>query len=236
MIDQAVVLAAGRGSRLGALTERTPKALVEVGDESLLQRVLAGIEKAGVSKAVVVVGYLAESVIEAAPLFTKLELSFSHQDQLLGTGHALGQAREHLREAPFMFLWSDIVVGNETYRKVAEGHLGADGVLAVNTVADPSGGAAVTVDRNGWVTSIVEKPPPGTSATPWNNSGIGILGPEAWAYIERVEPSQRGEIELTDALRAMIDDGAKIRAVPVRGGWFDVGTPQQLALARAALR
>ncbi len=235
MIDQAVVLAAGRGSRLGALTQKTPKALVRVGSQSMLERALGGIELAGVSRAVIVVGYLGEQVVDSASQLSEIALSFSNQEQLLGTGHALAQAKEHLREAPFMFLWSDVLVGVETYRDVAAGYQGADGVLAVNAVLDPTSGAAVTVDGDGWVTSIVEKPPPRTSTTSWNNSGIGVLGPSAWPYVEQVQPSKRGEIELTDALSAMIHEGAKIKAVPVRGGWFDVGTPDQLAAARAAL-
>jgi glucose-1-phosphate thymidylyltransferase len=134
----------------------------------------------------------------------------------------------------FLYTWADVLVEPTTYQSVVLAAENADAVIAVNEVDDPTLGAAVTFDEEGIVASIVEKPPPGTWDTRWNNSGVGVLGPEAWLIIDKLEPSARGELELTDALATIIERGAKVRAVPVNGHWFEIGTPEQLEAARAA--
>ena len=234
MIERAVVLAAGRGSRLGPLTESTPKPLVEVGGKSLITRVLDGLRSAGIYEVVIVTGYRSADIEDHTRGAAGMSIRFARQDVPRGTGHALGVASRYLRDRMFLYTWADVLVEPQTYQRVVLAAEQADAVIAVNQVDDPAAGAAVTFDDDGWVTDIVEKPAPGTSETTWNNSGVGVLGPEAWRLIDRLEPSDRGELELTDALRAMVKAGALIRAVPVAGHWFDIGTPEQLTAARAA--
>lgn len=232
MIDRAVVLAAGRGSRLGEITETTPKPLLEVGGQPMIAHVLEGIRVAGIFEVVIVTGYRPADIEDATWGFAGLSIRFARQDVPRGTAHALGVASRYLRDRMFLYTWADVLVEPATYQRVVLAAENADAVIAVNEVDDPSEGAAVTVDEEGLVTDIVEKPPPGTSTTRWNNSGVGVLGPEAWRVIDRLEPSERGELELTEALRSIVHQGAKVRAVPVSGHWFDVGTPEQLAAAR----
>lgn len=235
MIERAVVLAAGRGTRLGALTDDTPKPLLEVAGASLISHVLEGIRSAGIHEVVVVTGYRSADIEDHVWGFAGLSIRFARQEAPRGTAHALEVASSYLRDRMFLFAWGDILVDPVVYRRVVLAAEQSDAVLAINEVADPTVGAAVTVDDEMWVTGIVEKPPPGESSTRWNNSGIGVLGSEAWQHIDRVEPSERGELELTAAIATMIDRGAKIRAVPVEGYWYDIGTPASLAEARAAL-
>ncbi|HKS92337.1 MAG TPA: sugar phosphate nucleotidyltransferase, partial [Tepidiformaceae bacterium] len=72
------------------------------------------------------------------------------------------------------------------------------------------------------------------STSHWNNAGFGVLGPEIFDVIATLAPSPRGEYELTGALDALVRAGTRIRAVPVEGPWFDIGTPESLDAARAA--
>ena len=224
MIERAVVLAAGRGSRLGSLTDATPKPLIEVGGHSMISHVLAGIRDAGVYEVVVVTGYRSADLEDHIWGFSGLSIRFARQDNPRGTAHALGVASRYLRDRMFLFTWADVLVDASTYQRVILAAETADAVLAVNEVPDPSVGAAVFVDDEGWVTDIVEKPPPGTSATNWNNSGVGVLGPEAWRVIDRLEPSIRGELELTDALAAMVNQGrqspGRARYRPLVRHWY----------------
>ncbi len=235
MIERAVVLAAGRGTRLGELTATTPKPLLEVAGQSLISHVLEGIRDAGIYEVIIVTGYRSADIEDHTWGFAGLSIRYARQDAPRGTAHAIGMASRYLRDRPFLYTWADVLVEPSTYQRVAHAAEQADAVIAVNRVEDPSDGAAVSFDEEGWVTSIVEKPEAGTSDTPWNNSGIGVLSPEAWPLIDRIEPSARGELELTDALAAMVQAGSKVRAVPVEGYWFDIGTPERLAEARAAL-
>ena len=188
---------------------------------------------AGIHEVVIVTGYRSAEIEDHVWGFAGLSIRFVRQDEPRGTGHALGVASRYLRDRMFLYTWSDVLVESTTYQRVVIAADHADAVLAVNEVDDPTAGAAVSIDDDGMVTDIVEKPAPGTSVTKWNNSGVGVLGPEAWRLIDRIEPSPRGEIELTDAVAGIVKQGARVRAVPIEGYWFDIGTPSELEAARS---
>ncbi len=224
----AVVPAAGRGRRLGTLTTDRPKALVPVAGRPVLFWVIEGLAAAGVSEVVVVTGHLAEQVerlVDGAPL----PVSTVRQESPRGTADALLAASAIVDGRPFLYAWGDLVTDPAWYRRVAD--VWNDGaVLAVNRVADPAAGAAVTVDGAGSVTSVIEKPRPGTSSTPLNASGIGALPADAWEHLACVQPSVRGELEITSALASMLAAGVPFTAVEI-GPVFDIGTPEGLAAA-----
>lgn len=236
MITKAVLLAAGRGTRLGAITAHYPKALLEVGGRPIIARIIDGLVRAGIADLAIVTGHEA-ALLEAevgTGVQAGLDIAYFRQDRLEGTARALALARGFAGEDPFFFGWGDILVAPANYARVLKAARFADAVLAVNEVDDPAAGAAVYVDAEMLVTRIVEKPPPGTSATRWNNAGFGVLGPAIWAEIDRLAPSPRGEYELPQAIAALVASGAAVRAVPVEGPWFDIGAPADLAAARAA--
>lgn len=235
-LETAVVLAAGRGTRMGALTATTPKPLLTVAGTSLIGRVLGGLAAAGVRRAVVVTGYRAEQV-EAAlgdGAALGLALTYRRQAEPNGTAQALLLAAEVVGDAPCIVSWGDILVPRAFYRTfcAAWARRPCDAQLAVNRVDDPWRGAAVYVDTDWRVTRLEEKPPRGTSTTPWNNAGIMAFAPLVFAYARRLAPSPRGEYELPQAVTQMVRDGREVRAVPVDGPWSDVGTPEDLAAAQ----
>jgi NDP-sugar pyrophosphorylase family protein len=233
-VTHAVVLAAGRGTRLGDLTADAPKPLLGVGGRPILVRILDGLIRAGIDDVVIVTGYLGDRI--GAEIgngaASGLSVRYLRQEQFDGTARAVALAREHLGDERFVFAWGDILVRPENYRAAVRRSRLADAVIAVNEVDDPWAGAAVYVDDAMRVTRIVEKPAPGASTTRWNNAGFGVLGPEIWPLIDRLGPSSRGEYELPQAIAALIESGATVIACPVEGPWFDVGTPEQLEAAR----
>ena len=235
MITKAVLLAAGRGSRLGALTEELPKPLLTVAGRPIIVHILDGLRRAGIEEITVVTGYLGEVLErelgngEASGLL----LRYVRQTELDGTARALALARDWLGDESFFAGWGDILVRPENYRRVVRAARLADAAIAVNEVDDPWAGAAVYADESNVVQRIVEKPAQGTSTTHWNNAGLSVLGPSVWAEIDRLEPSARGEYELPQAVAALVASGARVVAVPVEGEWFDVGTAEDLERARA---
>ncbi len=230
MVDRAVILAAGRGTRLGSLTGAVPKPLLDVGGRPVLMRILDGLAGAGVTRVVIVAGYRGRQI--AAAVADRAGAEVVYQDRLDGTGGALRVAADRLGAEPFVYGWGDILVDPADYRRVVAGFAGSDAVVGVNEVDDPAAGAAVTLDAADRVLGIVEKPPPGTSGTRWNSAGIGVLGPSIWEHLAGLGRSARGEYELTDALASLVDAGAMVRAVRIAGPWIDIGTPESLAEAR----
>ncbi len=223
----AVVLAAGKGTRLAATSGDVPKPLMPVAGVPVIDRVLDTLAGDGLGKVVVVAGHRSEQVEQQ--LRGRPGVQIAHQDPPLGTGHALLAARDLLGDTPMLVVWSDVVVEPGTYRLVADAAAGVDGAVAVNHLDDLSPGGAVDVAA-GRVTGITEKPGhiPG-----WNLTGVLALGPGIWPLVERLEPSPRGEYELPEAVSAWVVAGADVRAVPVGEPVFEVGTPAGLAAASA---
>ena len=235
MITKAVLLAAGRGSRLGALTENQPKPLLSVAGRPIIVHILDGLRRAGIEEITVITGYLGD-VLERElgnGEASGLNLRYVRQENLNGTARALALARDWLGDEQFFAGWGDILVRPENYRRVIRAARLADAAIAVNDVDDPRAGAAVYVDEAKIVQRIVEKPARGTSTTRWNNAGLSVVGMSIWAEIDRLQPSERGEYELPRAVAALVAGGARVVAVPVEGEWFDVGTAEDLERARA---
>lgn len=233
-IEQAVLLAAGRGTRLGGLTRDIPKPLLDVGGQPIIFRILDGLARAGVRDITVITGYLAASLEVALGDGSGwgLALRCVQQEQLDGTARAAALARPFLAGDPFFVGWGDIVVEGANYARVIEGARATGAAIAVNEVEDPWAGAAVYVAGAMRVLRMVEKPPKGTSTTRWNNAGLAVLPPAIWDEVDRLEPSPRGEYELPQAIAAFVAAGHPVIAVPVEGPWFDIGTPENLEAAR----
>ncbi|MBI2567553.1 MAG: nucleotidyltransferase family protein [Candidatus Schekmanbacteria bacterium] len=238
-VDRAVVLAAGKGTRLGSLTAQVPKPLVSVGGRPLLDHILSGLVAAGARSFAIITGYLEDAVHDFISQWSdrnvpreSLFVECVSQGDMLGTGHALLQLPSWWRTAPTIVAFGDILVADEEYvrlREVAAERAGTS-VMAVATVDDPCEGAAVYVDATGLVTRLVEKPPRGTSTTKFINVGLFSFLPELFPILEEIQPSARGEIELTSALDVLAGR-RRLAALPLARAFIDIGTPERLALA-----
>lgn len=227
---QAIVVAAGRGTRMGPLTETRPKPLVPVAGATLLEHVLdaaAGV----VDEYVIVVGYRGDQIRERiGASYAGTPVVYAEQDTQEGTAHAVGCAEPHVEES-CLVLNGDVYVTSALVEALA----GADGTaMSVMPVADPQSYGVVERGDDGRVTNVVEKPtdPP----TDLANLGLYRFTPRVFEYIDTVERSERGEYELTDALARAIDreDGG-VTAVSYDGPWLDVGRPWELLAANSAL-
>jgi NDP-sugar pyrophosphorylase family protein len=224
---------------MGALTADRPKPLLRLNGQPIIEHILRGLRAAGIREAVIVTGYRGAQIEAHLEDGRRLDMRLTYRRQHVadGTARALLLARAAVADAPFLLSWGDVLVRPQTYVALLDDFTrhACDALLTVNQVADPWRGAAVYVDAGGTVTRLVEKPPRGSSTTPWNNAGIFVFTPLILAYAARVPASPRGEYELPQALAAMIGDGRAVRAMPVGGFWSDVGTPEDLAAAERAL-
>jgi UDP-N-acetylglucosamine diphosphorylase / glucose-1-phosphate thymidylyltransferase / UDP-N-acetylgalactosamine diphosphorylase / glucosamine-1-phosphate N-acetyltransferase / galactosamine-1-phosphate N-acetyltransferase len=239
-ITTAVLLAAGRGKRLGALTTDMPKPLLDVAGAPLISHVVDALAGAGLTHFIVVTGYLSDRIERWAKTYQRensgIEISTVRQPELNGTGGAMCAAKAHLAgHQRFVFGWGDILMDRANYPRFIH-HASNDEydlMLAVNRVKDPFRGAAVYVDAQMTVERLDEKPAPGTAKTEWNNAGLFAAGQIIFDYLARLTPSARGELELPAAIAQMIAGGCVVRALDMRGFWTDVGTPEDLEAARA---
>ncbi len=226
---KAVILAAGKGTRMRPLTNRRPKPLVPVAGRPIIEHIVGGLATAGVREICLVIGYLGEQLIDCLGDGTRLgaRLTYVWQEEFLGTGAAVLLAEDFVGREDFVLGWGDIIVPPANYRRMVGmyEHERPEAVLSVNWVRDPWEGAAVYV-RDRHVVRIEEKPPRGTATTRFNNAGLFVFGPELLAFLHDTPPSPRGEIEVPSAIGAMLARGRRIRAHTIRGGyWSDVARP-----------
>jgi len=239
-ITTAVLLAAGRGKRLGAWTTDTPKPLLDIAGAPLISHIVDALAGAGLTHFIVVTGYLSDRVERWAKTYRRenpgIEITTVRQPELNGTGGAMCAAKAYLAgHQRFVFGWGDILMDRANYPRFIH-HARNDEydlMLAVNRVKDPFRGAAVYVDAQMTVERLDEKPAPGTAKTEWNNAGLFAAGRIIFDYLARLTPSARGELELPAAIAQMIAGGCVVRALDMRGFCSDVGTPEDLEAARA---
>lgn len=235
----AVILAAGKGTRLGALTAHHPKPMIRIAGHPVLEHIIERMRSADIADLIVVIGYLGEQI---SAYFgdgsnCNVRIRYVEQGEAHGTGAAVLAARPLIDAKPFVMCFADIITESEHYRKVLSAYSagGCAAVVGINPMADASSGAAV--HRQGdRIVKIVEKPASPAERTGWNQAGVSVFGAEVWNVLAALPPSARGEIEITDAVEALIERGLTVRACELTGGWFDIGTEAALREAERAIQ
>ena len=233
-VRKAIILAAGRGTRLGSITDDKPKPMVPVQGVPVLEHILTGLEREGIQEFLFVVGYMRQAIENyfGDGSAWNVGIQYAVQEALNGTGGALALGKAFAESDNILSSYGDILTSYQHYSDLlADFRRGrAAAVLGINYVDDPSAGGAVYREGNR-VTKVIEKPPQGTSLSNWNLAGINVFGPEVFTALEQITLSPRGELELTDAIAKMIESGREVRAVELHGFWSDIGTPAALESA-----
>ena len=234
-ITKAVLLAAGRGTRMRELTAELPKPMLQVRGKPVLQHIVEGLRDAGVIDFLIVVGWRAEVVREFFGDGTKLGVRISYQTQTVqdGTGKVVELAKDFTAGQPFVLSYGDILIAPENYPRVCDALDGTEAVVTVKRSDDVSQGGAVFVNDNFELVDLREKPKPGEPASPWYNAGVYAFRPSIFDFIAKLERSPRGEYELTDAIRNLALAGKKVQALELSGDWADVRDPEILAQLNA---
>ena len=229
-ITTGIVLAAGEGTRLRPLTANRPNAMLPAAGRPILEHVLDALVDNGIESVHLVVGYRRERIQEHfGHSYRGVPLTYVLQEKQLGSGHALGCAREGV-EGPAIVLNGDRIVDESVVRDVLAGFDGGP-ALAVLEHPQPTRYGAVRVD-DGRLTELVEKPD--DDGFRFINAGVYALGPSVFDAIDRT-PSRGGELQVPDVLGTMMDDGA-VRAIRTDGLWVDATYPWDLlALTRELL-
>ena len=236
-IAKAVLLAAGRGTRMRELTEALPKPMLQVRGKPVLQHIIEGLRDAGLRDFLIVVGWRADVVRDFFRDGSQLGVRIQYMTQAVqdGTGKVVELAREFVERDPFVLSYGDILVAPENYPRLSTALENAEAVVSVKRNEDVSKGGAVFVNEKFELTDLREKPKPGEPTSPWYNAGIYAFRPSIFDYVAKLKPSPRGEYELTDAIRDLALGGKRVKALELTGDWADVRDPEILAQLNADL-
>jgi len=230
-VSQAVLLAAGRGTRMKELTNDLPKPMLEVRGKPILQHIVEGLRDAGIQRVLIIVGYRADVVRGHFGDGSKCGVAVEYTTQVVqdGTGRVVELAKEFTGSDPFILSYGDILVEPINYRRLV--NLGsAEAIISVkHNPGEIAKGGAVFVNENFEMTDLREKPGPGEPTSPWYNAGIYTFRPSIFDFTARLEKSPRGEYELTDAIRNLALSGKLVQAFELAGDWADVRDPEVLA-------
>jgi dTDP-glucose pyrophosphorylase len=233
-IRKAVLLAAGKGTRMKELTNELPKPMLEVRGKPILQHIVEGLRDAGVTDFCIIIGYKADVVRAYFGDGSKLGVKITYVTQVVqdGTGRVVELARDFAGTDPFVLSYGDILINPANYRRlVAPGS--AEALVSVKNLAgEIAKGGCVVMNERFELTDLIEKPA-GPPPSPWYNAGVYAFRPSIFAFTARLQLSPRGEYELTDAIRALAQSGRVVRAVELSGDWADVRDPEVLASLNA---
>ncbi|MGD9519340.1 MAG: sugar phosphate nucleotidyltransferase [Armatimonadota bacterium] len=231
-IRTAVLLCAGRATRLWPVTLSRPKALVRIANKPILHRILESLAAAGIERTVVVISPNDESIPNCLNTYPvpNIETVFVPQDKPRGLADATYQARELVGDEPFLLHLGDELIENGVTDFVSQAAgTGADASILVRAVEDPRhyGVAVLEGDR---IVRVIEKPE--TPPSPYALVGLYVFTPSIFQAIASTPKSLRtGEVEITDAIQWLIDKQEDVRAVVFEKTWFDIGRFETLLAA-----
>src|SRR5438874_3060831 len=234
-IEKAVILAAGRGSRMRELTADVPKPMIDVRGKPVLQHIVEGLRDAGIRDCLIVVGYRADAVQDFFGDGSLYNVAIRYKTQTVqdGTGRVVELAHEFVTDRPFILAYGDILIDPANYKRVVNLSDDVDAMLTVTRGEDVSKGGAVFVNEQMELVDIREKferwSDLSEGAMPFYNGGLYAFRPGIFHFTAKLKPSPRGEFELTDAIRDLARSGKKVQAVELTGGWADVRDPEVLA-------
>ncbi|MHA2031356.1 MAG: bifunctional sugar-1-phosphate nucleotidylyltransferase/acetyltransferase [Candidatus Kariarchaeaceae archaeon] len=239
-IVKAILLAAGRGTRLLPLTTYRPKHLLEVAGKSILKRLIdILLEIDTIEEIILVVHYYAEAITERIQGWydrsEQKKIKIVIQNEPIGTGDAVKSAITKADvQNDFLVIYGDLIVG-DSIKKIVNGYNKNPkrGYILGTKVDNPEKYGVLQI-INGRLTSILEKPqnPPENSLI---NAGIFVFPKVAINLISKIKRSKRNEIELTDLIQLIINQGTEIEVIESEANWFDIGYPWELINANSIL-
>jgi UDP-N-acetylglucosamine diphosphorylase / glucose-1-phosphate thymidylyltransferase / UDP-N-acetylgalactosamine diphosphorylase / glucosamine-1-phosphate N-acetyltransferase / galactosamine-1-phosphate N-acetyltransferase len=234
-VDKAVLLAAGRGTRMRELTADLPKPMIEVRGKPVLQHIVEGLRDAGVRRFLIIVGYRADAVQNffGDGARYKIDIQYATQITQDGTGRVVDLARNFVNDSAFVLAYGDILVAPANYKRVVDLADDIEATISVTRGEDVSKGGAVFLNEKMELVDLREKSKPGEATSPWYNAGLYAFRPSIFEFIAKLKPSPRGEYELTDAIRELAQSGRKVQALELTGEWADVRDPDVLAKLNA---
>ncbi len=239
---KAVIIAAGEGKRLRPITSSRPKPLIPIAGKSLLEHTILGLKNSGINEILLIVGYK-ESLIkeyfgDGKEKFN-LKIEYITQEEQLGTAHAFGYAKNFANNESVLFMYGDLLVEPKIFLEIIRKYneKKAEGIILLMEVKNPEEFGIISLDPNGFVEKIIEKPTPEMNVGNLANAGVFIFDSKIFQAIEKTEKSIRGEYEFTDSMEILIKQfKGNIAGYTIKDYfWSDIGLPWQFLDANSYL-
>lgn len=231
---KGLILSGGKGTRLYPLTYTRAKQLIPVANKPVLVRVIEAIREAEVEEIGIVVGQTAAEIKEALGDGRKwgVELTYIPQDSPEGLAHAVRLSQGFLQDDPFvMFLGDNVIEGGISALIADFAENDWNSQIVLKEVANPSAYGVAKLRADGSIEKLVEKPkdPPSSLAL----VGIYMFDHHIFEAVHAIQPSARGEYEITDAIQWLIDHNHTVYPHVHRGWWIDTGKPTDMLEANS---
>jgi len=225
---KALITAGGLGTRLRPITHTRNKHLIPIANKPILHYALEYVAEAGITEVGIIVNSADDEVVtEIGPGDPwGLKITYIPQGAPLGLAHCVKISQDFLGDEPFVFYLGDnmIVRGIKRFKEEFES-MGSDCHLTISRVKDPERFGVPVLDGNK-ITSVEEKPD--VAKSNYAVTGIYFYTSAIFEAVNNIEPSERGELEITDAHQYLLDNNFNVTFSEITGWWKDTGLPIDL--------
>src|SRR5213082_1664603 len=229
---KGLILSGGKGTRLRPITHTSAKQLVPVANKPVLFYGIEAMANAGiVDVGIIIAPETGDEIRAAAGDGSRfgIKLTYIVQDEPLGLAHAVLTAEQFLGDAPFvMYLGDNLLQGGIEDLVAAFRDNAPDALILLTPVPDPEQYGVAELN-NGAVVRLVEKP--SEPKTDLALVGVYMFTPSVHTAARAIEPSPRGELEITDAIQRLVDEGHTVEPHVVKGWWKDTGRLEDMLAA-----